>query len=124
MATGAINNPKDEDSNKMDNGFDSTGGSEFDPQDYEAANDARTLHSAEQIRSDPNRHQKAVAHLAHMKSSIVAAHANARRSLSRSALVKKTGNRLKEVYGKHGPEDSEEGETPFEKAGKNVNENK
>ena len=118
MATGATNNPKDEDSNQMDNGFDSTGGSDYDPQDYEAANDAKTLHEAQQIKSEPNRHQKAVAHLAHMKSSITAAHANAKRSMSRSSLVKKTGNRLKEVYGKHGPQDADE--TPFQNAEKNT----
>jgi hypothetical protein len=116
MATGDTPNPKDEDGNQMDNGFDSTGGSSYDPQDYEARHDATTLHDAEQIKGDPNRHQKAVAHLAHMRSSIVAAHANAKRSLSRSALVKKTGSRLKNVFG---PNAGDGDKTPFEEAGEN-----
>jgi hypothetical protein len=104
-------NPNDENGTNTPNGFDAHGDSEYDPQDYEARHDAQTLADAENIKAEPNRHSKAVAHLKHMRDSAISAHANARRS-----LMKKTGGRLKKVFGEHGPQDDDE--TPFEAAEK------
>jgi hypothetical protein len=67
----------------------------YDPDDHQAKSDADTLRSAQEIRSDPKRHQKALTHLqAHAKMSRMAT-ANESRSFSR-----KTGARMKQAFGK------------------------
>ena len=69
----------------------------YDPEDHAAKGDADTLRQAQEIRSDPDRHRKALAHLAvHAKASRMAS-ANERRAFSR-----KTGQRMKAAFGKGG----------------------
>lgn len=67
----------------------------YDPEDHQARGDADTLRSAQEIRSDPQRHKKALAHLqAHAKMSRMAT-ANEHRSFAR-----KTGQRMKAAFNK------------------------
>lgn len=89
-------------------------GDDNGPDEYQAKADAETLKSHAEIKSDPKRLAAATQHLATQKAAIGSAHANARRSLSQ-----KTGQRMKQAFGKHGPEESEgdeNGQTPYEKS--------
>jgi len=83
-----------------------------DEDDFQAKQDAETLQKHAEIHSDPDRLQKAMTHLSATKKNVNTAHANGRR-----ALFQKTGQRLKQAFG--GEAGEEDGETPFEKAGKN-----
>lgn len=72
--------------------------------DYMAENDADTLHKHAEITSDPKRHQKA-----HKVLKARAKTAKAATESSRSALEKKTGDRLKKAFA---PTEGHEGVPP------------
>lgn len=116
-------NPKDENGKAHANGHDDDGNAEYDPNNFEAEQDAKTLSDAQAIQGDPNRHQKAIAHIAHQKKQIQATH----QANTRAAAVNKIGKKMKTVFGASGPEgDDEEGQqqTPFvQAAGKHTTRN-
>jgi hypothetical protein len=74
------------------NGF-HQGESDYDLPDAETENDAKILAEAAKIKSEPNRHQKAVAHLKKKKD------AEKAESDPRAGFIAKTGERLKRVFG-------------------------
>lgn len=67
--------------------------SDNDADDYQAQSDASTLASAQEIQSDPDRHQKATDHLAKKAKSSGDAH-----QANRKLLEKKTKKRLNKVF--------------------------
>jgi hypothetical protein len=81
-----------------------------DADDFDSQADADTLSRAEEIKSDPDRHQRAVTHLAKIKDNATSA-----LKTSRQSLIHKTGNRLRKAFGAHGPAD--DGDSQFDRAG-------
>jgi hypothetical protein len=65
----------------------------YDPDDTAAASDADALQKAEEIKSDPDRHAKAHAHLSKKKDAVNAAHKQ-----SRKALEAKVGKKMQETF--------------------------